>query len=193
MADNANSSTDTRILQATARVEAVGDRTQALADGVLPFATPPAAATDDPGGQRATSQANPKPISSKPKSVKFVSDFDDDSGGAPAAPSDAAQTATDAEQEAIKAKAIPAPYQPTQQEIEEHNLTHLPYRSWRRHSVRGRGKSRAHIQLDAEKSHTVPHVSSDYVFLGQEDEKALAIVLIRDHATRFTYSHAVPC
>ncbi len=57
----------------------------------------------------------------------------------------------------------------------------------------GRGKSRAHVQLDAERSHTIPHVSFDYVFLGQEDEKAFAIVLIRDHATRVTYTHAVPC
>ena len=59
--------------------------------------------------------------------------------------------------------------------------------------MRGRGKSQAHQRIDAEKSHTVPHVSVDYVFLGQEDEKTLPIMLIRAHGTRVTFSHAVPC
>ncbi len=95
--------------------------------------------------------------------------------------------------EAAKVKTMPSPYQPAKQEIEEHNITHLPHRSWCRHCVRGRGKSQAHQQLDAESSHVVPHVSFDYVFLGQEDEKALPSILIRDHSTRITYSHAVPC
>ncbi len=95
--------------------------------------------------------------------------------------------------EAAKPKALPTPSQPTKQEIEEHNITHLPYRSWCKHCVRGRGKSHAHHQLDAESSHVVPHVSFDYVFLGQDDEKTLPIILVRDHSTRTTYSHAVPC
>ena len=46
--------------------------------------------------------------------------------------------------------------------------------------------------MDAEQSHTVPHISFDYVFLGQEDEKALPIILIRDHGKRVTFSYAVP-
>ena len=32
----------------------------------------------------------------------------------------------------------------------------------------------------------------DYVFLAQEIEKTLPIILIREHATRYTFSHAVP-
>ncbi len=47
--------------------------------------------------------------------------------------------------------------------------------------------------MDAERSHSVPHTSIDYVFLGQEDEKTLPIVLIRDHPHKITYSHCVPC
>ena len=97
------------------------------------------------------------------------------------------------EEPAVAPKALPDPHQPTLEEIEQHNLTHLPYRSWCRHCVRGRGKSHAQYKMEAEQSHTVPHVSMDYVFLGQEDEKALPIVLIRAHSTRVTYSHAVPC
>ncbi len=85
------------------------------------------------------------------------------------------------------------PTKPTPPEIKEHEATHLPYRSWCRHCVRGRGKSHAHQQRDAEKSYEVPHVSFDYCFLGQEDEKALPVILIRDHRTRTSFSHAVPC
>ncbi len=95
------------------------------------------------------------------------------------------------EEPPVAAKALPDPYQPTEQEIDQHDLTHLPYRSWW-HCVRGRGKSHAHHKLEADKSHTVPHVSFDYVFLGQEDEKALPMILIRAHSTRVTYSQQFP-
>ena len=86
-----------------------------------------------------------------------------------------------------------APKEPTPQEREEHNLTHLPYRSWCRHCVRGRGKSEAHRELEAEKQHSVPHVSFDYCFLGQNEEKCSPVLVTRDHSTRFAFSQVVPC
>ena len=36
------------------------------------------------------------------------------------------------------------PKLPTEEERKEHEMTHLPYRSWCRHCVRGRGKDSAH-------------------------------------------------
>ena len=63
--------------------------------------------------------------------------------------------------EAVVPKLLANPKQPTKQEILEHEATHLPYRSWCRHCVRGRGKSHPHKILDAEKSHEIPHVSMD--------------------------------
>ena len=51
----------------------------------------------------------------------------------------------------------------------------------------------AHRQLDASKVQLVPHVSMDYGFLGQNEEDALPIIIIRDHASHTTCSHAVPC
>ena len=86
-----------------------------------------------------------------------------------------------------------SPKEPTQQERDEHEATHLPYRSWCKHCVRGRGRSEAHKQLQADKSHTVPHVSMDYCFMGQDESKCLPILVIRDHASKFVYSHVVPC
>ena len=32
----------------------------------------------------------------------------------------------------------------TQAEVDEHNMTHLPYRSWCTHCVRGRGEAHPH-------------------------------------------------
>ena len=36
------------------------------------------------------------------------------------------------------------PKEPSEQEKKEHEMTHLPFRSWCRHCVRGRGKEAAH-------------------------------------------------
>jgi hypothetical protein len=86
-----------------------------------------------------------------------------------------------------------APTQPSQAEREAHEATHLPYRSWCRHCVRGKGKSESHKRLDAEKEHTIPTVSMDYCFMGQvDDDKTLPILGIRDHRHKVTYSHVVP-
>ena len=47
-------------------------------------------------------------------------------------------------QEARKAKGLPAPQQPTAQERLEHELTHLPYRSWCPVCVQAKGRSDNH-------------------------------------------------
>ena len=45
----------------------------------------------------------------------------------------------DADQdEGVKPKGVTIPYTPSQKEIEEHELTHIPYRSWCAHCVRAR-------------------------------------------------------
>ena len=59
--------------------------------------------------------------------------------------------------------------------------------------MRGKGKSMAHRNMDAELSHSVPRISMDYSFLGQEEEKTMPVALVRDHATKSTFSHVVPC
>lgn len=88
---------------------------------------------------------------------------------------------------------MPTPIEPSAQEVQEHEVTHLPDNSWCAQCVRGKGKSPAHRAMDAEQLHSVPHVSLDYSLLGQEDEKALPIALIRDHASKSTFSHVVLC
>ena len=50
------------------------------------------------------------------------------------------------QQEARKAKGLPAPPQPTAQERLEHELTHLPYRSWCPVCVQAKGRSDNHLK-----------------------------------------------
>ena len=50
----------------------------------------------------------------------------------------------DEQQEAKKAKGLPTPPQPTEQERMEHELTHLPYRSWCPVCVRSKGRADNH-------------------------------------------------
>ena len=43
-----------------------------------------------------------------------------------------------------RARPLPQPRLPSRQEVQEHELTHIPYRSWCVHCVRGAGRSDAH-------------------------------------------------
>ena len=42
------------------------------------------------------------------------------------------------------------PRQPSEEERREHCLTHLPYRNWCQHCVKGRGREADHEQLKAQ-------------------------------------------
>ena len=64
--------------------------------------------------------------------------------------------------EAPRIRTIKSPGQPSKKEIEEHNITHNPYRSWCPHCVRGRGRSSPHSQTapdDYSSENSIPIVS----------------------------------
>ena len=71
------------------------------------------------------------------------------------------------EAEGITVKALPQPNVPSKEEYDRHQLTHIPYRSWCPHCIRGRGKNAAHQKLDKEIERAVPRLCVDYAFLGQ--------------------------
>ena len=54
---------------------------------------------------------------------------------------------------------------PSQRELEEHVVTHIPYRNWCKHCVSGRGQSDHHRKQLADRDQEVPVVSIDYAFL----------------------------
>ena len=79
----------------------------------------------------------------------------------------------DEEQQEVRVKQ--APKAPTQRERLEHEAVHLPYRSWCRHCIKGRGRNDPHRQSGGntdEQETAVPRVMMDYFFLGDEEERA---------------------
>ena len=68
-----------------------------------------------------------------------------------------------------KAPPLPQPRLPSRQEVQEHELTHIPYRSWCVHCVRGAGRSDAHRrrarQGEEDKEQHRTTWSIDYAFM----------------------------
>ena len=52
----------------------------------------------------------------------------------------------DAEEEGTKHKLVRAPGEPSKTEREHHEVDHIPFRSWCKHCIRGRGKSMPHFK-----------------------------------------------
>ena len=59
------------------------------------------------------------------------------------------------------------PRVPTRMEREEHALTHLPFRNWCRHCVRGRGREEDRRKSNEEPN--IPEVHLDFTFMGEEN------------------------
>ena len=70
-----------------------------------------------------------------------------------------------------------SPGAPSAEDVTHHEVAHIPYRSWCRSCVMGRGKSTAHKQLDTEKEHHLSTVMHDYGFLGRDDQKAMLMLV----------------
>ncbi len=84
------------------------------------------------------------------------------------------------------------PKMPSDGERREHELTHLPYRSWCRHCVRGRGKEEP-CRRGAGEEGGLPEFHVDYMFMGEEKgEKTLAILVARMKETKAVMSTVVP-
>ncbi len=57
---------------------------------------------------------------------------------------------------------------PSEAEVQQHCLTHMPYRNWCPHCVRGRGREMDHKKTKekGEEEPTVPEYHMDYCFTG---------------------------
>ena len=112
-------------------------------------------------------------------------------------------------------KSMRDPGNPTLEELEEHRTSHLPYRSWCRWCVLGRGRGRRHVAASASE---IPIIGIDYFFItdgGVNSRKELAenpvftadeaidearqtgqvvkCILVRDHSSKAIVAHVVPC
>ena len=119
----------------------------------------------------------------------------------PPPPEDIASDGGESEPDEARVPAvIPAPEAPTPQEVAEHEIGHLPFRSWCSHCVRAKAQSAPHRAATAAQTeeHRLPTVSLDYFFMGSEglgfqDEQAqdvLPLVAMYDHKTRTHFAHA---
>ena len=98
----------------------------------------------------------------------------------------------EAEGGARKVKKVQDPREPTKEERVEHELTHLPYRSWCRHCVRGRGKQMPHHEGAQDTNMSEVHM--DFAFLGREEDpfKTLTVLVAKERTSRMVMSAAVP-
>ena len=84
------------------------------------------------------------------------------------------------------------PRQPSRQEKWEHEMTHLPFRSWCRHCIVGRGREED-CRKTMEEERKVPEVHLDYMFIVDEKEgKTLAFLFARERESRAVLSTVVP-
>ena len=103
--------------------------------------------------------------------------------------------------EAIPVKAAPKPARPSKAEMDEHMLSHLPFRSWCAHCVKGKSKSKRHPYTAQSSDHEMPMVTIDYMFLNSEgsssDESSMPTLVVKDvlspHCgTGMLFAHVVP-
>ena len=75
------------------------------------------------------------------------------------------------EEEHQKARAIASPDIPSRREVEDHNLTHIPFRSWKNLCLRGRRSAHKRRPNEGQGANdiAVTTFSIDYMYLTEED------------------------
>ena len=106
---------------------------------------------------------------------------------------DEEKTAAGQEVDRVVATTRKDPGQPSKEEIAKHNITHLPYRSWCSHCVRGRGTAHPHISKHDKGEHDIPIIGADYHYMGMEEEEGtIPMLVIKDGKTKVIFDIAVP-
>ena len=65
---------------------------------------------------------------------------------------------------------------PSQEEVERHNLTHLPFRNWCPRCMKGRGKEAPHRKSEGGRG-DLPEISLDFCFPSKEDGTGMLTIL----------------
>ena len=90
-----------------------------------------------------------------------------------------------------------APIGPTQLEREQHEATHLPYRDWCAHCVRGSGESAPHkrknLESEEEQQNKIPRMVLNYHFMSTRDAEngVNPVLVMKDESTSNRYLRAV--
>lgn len=102
-------------------------------------------------------------------------------------------------EEALESRGLAQPCKPSQEEVERHMRTHLPFRRWCEICVRGRAQGNPHqITRDREET-TIPVIAIDYGYLIEGYMRDLRgngigkpILVIKDDKTKAIATHTVP-
>lgn len=92
-------------------------------------------------------------------------------------------------------KGITAPHRPSRREIEEHMRTHVPFKAWCPHCVRGKAKSRPHFRSNnSDREAQVPVIAIDYMYMNEDDEESDSntIVVLKDRSNGTRYADTLP-
>ena len=99
-------------------------------------------------------------------------------------------------------RVAPDPGMPSQAEVDEHEVDHVPFRQWCEECVKGRGTGEPHGP--SEGVHELPVVEFDYLFCTNsqiyrreeldEESKASAttILVVKERKTKAIFAHVVP-
>ena len=102
------------------------------------------------------------------------------------------KTAEEPEAGTRRPKKMADPKLPSELEIAEHEMTHLPFRSWCRHCVRGRGKELPHRKAE-DLEGGVAEIHMDLCFPGEEDGSGgLTVLVAQDRETKMKLASAMP-
>ena len=87
--------------------------------------------------------------------------------------------------------------EPTQEDIDEHNLDHAQFRSWCPHCIKGRAKSYPHL-TKKNKDRDNPIINIDYAFMNDDrdkkddQDKGMPIIVMKDDETTLNIARVVP-
>ena len=73
---------------------------------------------------------------------------------------------------------LPCPKTPSAAQVANHNITHMPYRSWCPHCVASRRPNSQHRSSSSESERSDPLLVADYCFLRSSDDTVLSTVLV---------------
>ena len=95
------------------------------------------------------------------------------------------------DEESRKVKKMMDPLLPSESEVREHQLTHLPFRNWCHHCVRGRGKETNHTKKDRD-VRGLDEFHVDYCFPGDEFGHRLSVLVAVEKYSGMKASVVVP-
>ncbi len=96
------------------------------------------------------------------------------------------------QQEAVVPKQVTDVASPTAQEVKDHEITHLPFRSWCEHCVKGKSVERA-CKTAEHNTSALPTVHADYEFMGDyETDGTTPILVVKDDTQKSVFANVVP-